>query len=238
MAAAQKLQIQIGDNWQPKYLGYFGMALVSLMLSTSVLNLKFVDLFGVTVIGSELTHIFSLILADVMAEVYGYRRVRRVLYFSIAILTLYAIAVQIMVALPPAASYTNNAAYVSVLGATPRIVVASISSYLVAELINSFIMSKLKVKYTARFFYGRAILSVGSAQAINGAMFFGLAFAGSMPLPAILSAACFSWVMVMGTEILILPITKRFSDYFKGLEGVEHYDELPAPVKSKDAALA
>lgn len=227
MSATKQLQIQIGDNWQPKNLGFFGMALVSLMLTTSVLNLKFVNLFGMTVIGSELTHIFSLILADVMAEVYGYRRVRRILYASIAILTLYAVAVQIMVALPPAANYTNNAAYVTVLGATPRIVIASISSYLVAELINSFIMSKLKIKYTARFFYGRAVLSVGTAQAINGAMFFGIAFLGTMPIPAITSAAWFSWLMVMCTEIIILPITKRFADYFKSLEGVEHYDEPP-----------
>jgi queuosine precursor transporter len=222
------LQIQIGDAWQPKYLGHFGMVLVGLMLTTSVLNLKFVDVFGATVIGSELTHVFSLILADVMAEVYGYRRVRKILYLSVTIMALYAAAVQVMVVMPPAPSYTNNAAYGAVLGATPRIVTASLVSYLVAELINSFIMSRLKVKYTARFFYGRAIASVGSAQLINGALFFGMAFLGVMPLPAIVSAAGFSWLIVMGTEIVILPLTKKLADRFKLLEGVEHYDEQPA----------
>lgn len=227
MTDGQKLQVQIGGDWQPKYLSYFGMALVGLMLTTNLLNLKFVEFFGITVIGSELTHIFSLIIADIMAEVYGYRRVRRILYASITILTLYAIAVQVMVALPPAPSYENNAAYVAVLAATPRVVIASITSYLVAELINSFIMSGLKVHFAARFFYGRAILSVGAAQAINGALFFCIAFGGIMPISAILSAAWFSWAMMMGTEILILPLTKVFADKFKNLEGVEYYDEAP-----------
>jgi uncharacterized integral membrane protein (TIGR00697 family) len=224
-----KLRIEIGDNWQPQYLAYFGMSLVGLMLTTSVLNLKFIDVLGVTLIGSELTHIFSLILADVMAEVYGYRRVRRILYMSIVILALYALAVQIMVALPPAASYTHNAEYSTVLSATPRIVIASILSYLVAELINSYIMSRLKVALTARHFYGRALLSVGSAQAVNGAMFFGIAYCGNMPLGAILSAATASWFMVIGTELLILPLTKKLSDRFKSLEGVEHFDSQPGP---------
>jgi uncharacterized PurR-regulated membrane protein YhhQ (DUF165 family) len=88
-------------------------------------------------------------------------------------------------------------------------------------------MSGLKVRYAARFFYGRATVSVGIAQLVNGAMFFGIAYLGDMPFDSIISAASFSWFMVMGTEILILPLTKLLADRFKRLEGYEHYDTQP-----------
>ncbi len=224
---AKPLTVAIGDSWQPKLIAYFGIAMVALMLITNILNLKFVDVGGVSVIGSQITYVLSLVLADIMAEVYGYRRVRRLLYMALACLILYGVSLQIAVILPPAHDYPNNDAFKAIFAQTPRIVAASIAAYFVTELTNSFVMSRLKVRFVARYFYGRATVSVGLAQIINAITFFGIAFGGVMPLALIVSAGAVSWVIVMVCELLVLPITKQIANVVKRYEGIEHFDRQP-----------
>ncbi len=223
----KQLAVAVGDTWQPKALPYLAMALMASMLITEVLNLKFVEVFGISVIGSQISFVISLVLADVLTEVYGYRRVRRLLWAGLACLVVYAAFVQVTVELPPAAGYANNDAFRALFSQSPRIVFASLLAYFVTERTNSYIMSRLKVHYHARFFYGRAVMSVGIAQLVDVGVFYGIAFAGVMPLSGILSASMVSWVAVMACELCVLPITKRFARRLKEHEGVEHYDFQP-----------
>lgn len=234
---ATQLKVAVGDTWQPKLLPYFAMGMVALMLITNVLNLKFVNVGGISVIGSQIVYVFSLIIADIMAEVYGYRRVRRILYLSLACLVVYALSVQIVVNLPPAHDFTTDREFRAVFEQSPRIAFASILAYFVTELVNSFIMSRLKVRLTARYFYGRATVSVGIAQIVNAATFFGVAFAGVMPLALILSAGGVSWITVMVCEIVVLPFTKQIANSVKRREGVEHFDSPPpgSPGRATDS---
>lgn len=224
---SKSLTVAIGDTWQPKLTPYFGMVMMALMLVTNILNLKFIDVGGISVIASQITYVLSLVLADVMAEVYGYRRVRRLLYVGLGCLIFYAIALQIAVILPPADGYHDNSAFVSVFTQTPRIVAASIIAYFVTELTNSFVMSRLKVRYVAKYFYARAIVSVGLAQVVNAITFFGIAFAGTMSLALILSAGAVSWIIVMTCEFVVLPFTRQLAIKVKNYEGIEHFDHRP-----------
>ncbi len=221
------LTVVIGDGWRPRLLVYFAMAILALMLTSNVLNLKFIDVAGVSIIGSQAVYVLSLITADIMAEVYGYRRVRRVLYMSLACLTAYAVALQLVVAAPPAHGFSTDRAFRTVFAQSPRIAVASVAGYFVTELVNSLVMSRLKVRLAGAFFYGRALLSVGTAQIVNAVTFFGVAFAGVMPLSALASAGAVSWLTVMGCEVCVLPLTKRLAWAVKRYEGVEHYDAAP-----------
>lgn len=232
MAIGDKdLSVRIGDTWQPKALPYFAMLMMALMLITNILNLKFIAFFGLSVIASQISYVFSLILADVLAEVYGYRRVRKLLYMGLGCLVLYAVFVQAAVALPPAADFPNDDAFRQIFFAAPRVVGASIAAYFATELVNSFIMSRLKVRLNARFFYLRAFAAVGVAQIVNGAVFWSVAFGGILSLHLILSAAAFSWVAVMVCEIVVLPLTKRLATILKRYEGVEHFDSQPPGVR-------
>jgi queuosine precursor transporter len=221
------LQTMVGDGWHPKLFHYFAMALLAFMLVTNVLNLKFIDVMGFSVAASQLIYVFSLIVADIMTEVYGYRRVRRVLYAAFGFLIFYAVAVQIAVFLPPAVNYGNHEAFTVLFAQAPRIALASVLSYLAAELINSLVMSRLKVRFNAQHFYGRALVSTGLAQMVGGLLFFVLAFGGVMPWSAIISATAFSWALVLLCETVILPITRQIAVRVKDYEGVEHFDEVP-----------
>jgi uncharacterized integral membrane protein (TIGR00697 family) len=226
-AMADGLRVAIGDSWQPKALTYFAMVMMALMIITNVLNLKFIDFFGISIIGSQLPYVISLILADILSEVYGYRRVRRLLYVGLGCLILYAGFVQLVVMLPSAHGYPNSNAFSATFAQTPRIIVASISAYFVTELANSFVMSKLKVRFVAKYFYLRALCAVGAAQLINGITFFLIGFGGVLSPQIIASAAAFSWAMVMTCELVVLPLTKRIAFWVKRYEGVEHFDAAP-----------
>jgi uncharacterized integral membrane protein (TIGR00697 family) len=221
------LEIAIGDTWHPKLLPYFAMAMMGLMLITNVLNLKFVNIGGISVIASLITYVLSLILADIMAEVYGYRRVRRLLYVGLCFLVLYAVSLQIAVWMPPANGYQNDSSFHDIFSQAPRIAIASIIAYFVTELTNSYVMSRLKIKYSAKYFLGRAVVSVGSAQIINVVAFFSIAFAGVMSLKGIVQAGSVSWIIVMLCELFVLPVTKKFAWIVKNIEGVEHFDSAP-----------
>ncbi|MBI1309415.1 MAG: queuosine precursor transporter [Proteobacteria bacterium] len=222
-----KLKIAIGDTWHPKLLPYFAMALVAFMITTNVLNLKFINFYGFSLISSQFVYVCSLVLADIMAEVYGYRRVRRILYVGLALLAFYVVCLQITVYLPPAADYPNDQAFRLLFSQTPRIALASIVAYFFTEFTNSYIMSNLKVRLNGRHFMGRAVVSVAVAQALNVIIFFGVAFAGVMPLGLIASACFMSWLITIGCEVLILPFTRQLAWRVKAYEGVEHFDKKP-----------
>jgi uncharacterized integral membrane protein (TIGR00697 family) len=228
----KELTVAIGDTWQPKALAYFAMPMMALMLITEVLNLKFIDFFGISIIGSQISYVLSLITADILAEVYGYRRVRRLLWVGLAGLVAYALFVELAVVLPPAAGYANNPSFVALFSQVPRITSAGIIAYFVTELTNSYVMSRLKVYFTARYFYGRALTSVAIAQVVNVCAFYGIAFIGVLPLGVMLSAGAVSWVAVMLCETVVLPLTKRLARFVKEYEGVEHYDAAPRGIQN------
>ena len=221
------LKVVVGDDWQPKLLPYFSMALMALMLVTHILNYKTLNVAGLPIMASIVTYVFSLILTDILTEVYGYRRVRRLLYIGLAGLAFYGACVAIAVWLPPAANYKNDAAFHAIFGRAPRIVLANIASYFATELTNSFIMSRLKTRLHGRHFMGRALAAVAGGQLVDCVVFFSIAFIGVMPLHDLLITSGTVWLIVMGSETLILPLTRQLAQMVKQAEGVEHFDMAP-----------
>jgi uncharacterized integral membrane protein (TIGR00697 family) len=226
------LKIIVGEDWQPKLLPYFAMALMGMMLITNVLNLKFIDIGGFSLLSSYLTYILTLVLTDVMAEVYGYRRVKRLLLVGLGMLVFYGVIIHVVALWPPAEGYPNNQAFVTLFAQAPHLVLASITAFFVVEVINSFIMSRLKARYRARYFYGRALFAVGLAQAADAVTFFGIAYAGTMPLPLLLRTMAAGWPLVVACETVVLPLTKRLAIFVRDYEGVQYYDRVPGESNS------
>lgn len=222
------LPVAIGETWQPKLLPYLAVIVTGLIFITNILNLKFIDVFGYSVIAASALYTLSLIVGDIMTEVYGYRRTRKVLYAAFAMLGLYAVAIQLAVIAPPAASYANNAAFTAVFGSAPKLVALSLAAYLASELINSFIMSRLKIKFRARYFHARAVCSTVLANIVANIIFFGLGFIGVMPLSAMISASIASLAMTFVGEVIVVFFTGKIVKRIKAYEGVEHFDAQPA----------
>jgi uncharacterized integral membrane protein (TIGR00697 family) len=221
------LRIIIGEDWQPRLLPYFAMALMGMMLITNVLNLKFIDIAGFSLLASYPTYIFTLILTDIMAEVYGYRRIKRLLYVGLGMLVFYGVVIHVIALWPPAEGYPNNQAFVTLFAAAPRLVLASVTAFFVVEVTNSFVMSRLKVRYRARYFYGRALASVALAQAIDCVTFFGIAYAGTMPASLLVRTMAAGWPLVVACEVVVLPLTRKLAVAVRDYEGVQYYDKAP-----------
>ncbi len=221
------IKLSYDDNWKPKYLHFLAAALIAVYLTTNVIAAKQAEIFGFVVTAGTLTFPFVLVLGDVIAEIYGYRRSRQVIFSGFFAMIFFLFITQIALLLPSAASWNNQPAYEIVLGIIPRIIVASLTTYIASDLVNAFIMSRMKISQGAKGFARRAVASTVVAQAVDGLIFYPMAFLGIIPTPVLVEIFFTSWAIKVALEILALPVTTMVVKYLKRLEGIEHFDERP-----------
>lgn len=166
----------------------------------------------------------AYIVGDIVTEVYGFRRVRALIYVGVSMLLLTNIVIWIVGMLPADASWANQAAYEAVLGTVWRIVLASTIAILVGELINSYVLARLKIKTRGRNLWLRLIGSSAAGSAVDTLIFSLIAFAGTMPLETLLVLMATVYVLKIATEILISPLTMRLIAAIKSREGIDSYE--------------
>lgn len=223
----KNLHLSVNDVWHPKYLHYISAALITLYLSTVILATKQTEIFGFTTTLGLITFPFVLILGDIMSEIYGYKRSRQVIWLGFFAILFFTIISQIALYLPPATGWTLQNSFQDIFGIIPRITIASLITYLCADLVNSRVMTTLKVEQGSRGFDIRAVLSTVAGQGVDSFMFFTLAFVGIWSMSTILWIAFTTWIAKVLIEIVCLPVTKKVVKYVKGLENVEHFDRQP-----------
>ncbi|MDX2219500.1 MAG: queuosine precursor transporter [Burkholderiales bacterium] len=178
--------------------------------------------FGAGVLFFPISYVFG----DILTEVYGYQRARRVIWAGFAGLAFASIMAYIVVALPPAPFWNNQAAYEVAFGSTWRIALASMFAYFCGEFVNSFVLAKMKVWTNGRHFGGRAVTSTIAGEGVDSLLFYPLAFYGTgiIPddkLPVVMLA---QFVTKVGVEIVFLPVTYRIVAALKRAENEDHYD--------------
>jgi queuosine precursor transporter len=178
--------------------------------------------FGAGVLFFPISYIFS----DILTEVYGYGRERRVIWAGFAALTFAAVMAAIIVALPPAPGWKNQAIYEAAFGNTWRINGASIIAFLCGSFVNSFVMAKMKVQTEGRHLWARAIGSTICGELVDSLLFYPLAFygAGMIPnelLPSLVRSQFIAKTLV---EILMVPVTYAVIGFLKRTEGEDYYD--------------
>lgn len=223
----QLLNLSINDSWHPKYLHYLAGAIVAFYVTTAVLAVKQSTIFGLTFSIGTFSFPFVLILGDIVSEVYGYKRSRQIIFIGFFAMVYYTLLTTFAIYLPPAETWGMQKEYETVLGMLPRIVVASLITYICCDLINSYIIARMKVWQGSNGFTSRAVVSTAVAQGVDSIMFFTLAFWGILSGKVILSLIVTTWVMKIILEIVCLPITTRLVKKFKQWEGTEHFDRKP-----------
>lgn len=174
------------------------------------------------------TFLFPLvyIFGDVLTEVYGYARARRVIWVGFAANALMS-GIIMLVGLIPAAPFGPSAeAYREVLGLTPRIVGASLLAYWVGEFSNSLVLAKMKVWTRGRYLWARTIGSTLVGQGVDTVVFVLAAFLGAVGFGVtdILGILIGNYIWKVGTEVLFTPGTYLVVGGLKRAEGVDHYD--------------
>jgi len=167
----------------------------------------------------------SYVLGDVLTEVYGYARARRCIWAGFSALLFMAAMSWVVVALPPAPSWTGQSAYEAVFGQVPRIVLASIVAFWAGEFANSFVLAKMKLATRGRMLWARTIGSTVVGQAIDSLIFYPLAFWGVWDGHTLLVVLLTQWALKVGWEALLTPVTYAVVGFLKRREGIDVYDE-------------
>ncbi len=178
--------------------------------------------FGAGVLFFPISYVFG----DILTEVYGYARARRVIWTGFAALLFASIMAAIVVALPPAPGWENQRVYEIAFGNAWRIAGASMIAYFCGEFVNSYVLARMKVASEGRYMRTRFVASTVAGEAVDSAIFYPLAFwgAGLMPNELVLTLAVSQFVAKTLVEVACLPVTTRIVTALKEAEQEDHYD--------------
>ncbi len=166
----------------------------------------------------------SYVLGDVMTEVYGYARARRVVWAGFAAVLFMAFMAWAVVSMPPAPGWEGQCAYEAVFGLTPRIVLASIMAFWAGELANAFVMARMKVASGGKHLWQRTIGSTVVGQGVDSILFYPIAFLGVWSLEQVFTVLITNYVLKVLWEAVLTPVTYRVVAALKKAEGVDVYD--------------
>jgi queuosine precursor transporter len=199
--------------------GFFVTALVV----SNIIAVKLVEISGRVFPAGLVIFPLAYLLGDVLTEVYGFRATRRVIWLGFACNVLAVGAIQIAIALPAAGFWEENQqAYEDVLGTTWRIFAASLVAYVVGELVNAYVLARMKVATRGRWLWSRTIGSTIVGEGLDSAIFVTIAFAatGTDLLNPILT----TWGIKVAWETAATPLTYAIVNYLKRRDGVDAYD--------------
>ena len=168
----------------------------------------------------------SYVIGDVLTEVYGFARARRVIWTGFAALAFMAFMAWVVVALPPAKDWPNQPAYEAVFGNSWRIVLASMTAFWAGEFANSFVLARMKVWTQGKMLWTRTIGSTFVGQGLDSLIFYPLAFWGlaGWPTELLVQVVISQWLIKTAWEALLTPVTYLVVGWLKQREGVEVFD--------------
>ena len=173
--------------------------------------------------GALLVFPISYIINDVVAEVWGFRRARKLIWMAFAMNFLFVMLGALVDVLP--GSSGNDEAFHAIFGFAPRVALASFLAFLVGSFVNAMVISKMKVRSQGRHFTLRAIVSTVAGEACDSMIFFPIALSGIVPLNMMPSFVLWQVGLKTLYELIILPITVRVVRMVKRREGVDVYDK-------------
>lgn len=205
-----------------------------LLISNILSSAKIIDLK--TSIGSlallfdagTLVFPISYIFGDILTEVYGYKRSRRVIWAGFGATLLLGFFVWLTGVLPGEAEwqgYAGDEAYSAILGGVSGLIVASMVAYFAGEFSNSFTLAKMKIWTAGRLLPLRTIGSTLIGQGIDTTIFFLIATAlGVFPVELLLSLIVTNYILKVGLEVLLTPVTLQIIKHLKRVENEDYYD--------------
>ena len=210
-----------------RYFDIISVVFVVVLIVSNIVAMKALRLssaLGIDIDGGTLLFPISYIFGDILVEVYGYARSRRVIWMGFGANLLAALTFALIVALPPAPGWEMQEAFATVLGQTPRIVVGSLIAFLCGEFVNSYIMARMKIATQGRHLWMRTIGSTIAGQAVDSMLFQVLAFAGVWPAALLVRVIIWNFIIKVGYEALATPVTYAIVGALKRSEQEDHYD--------------
>jgi len=195
------------------------------LIASNLLETKVIQVGGITATAGLLIFPISYITKDGIAEVWGYKKARLIIWSGFAMNFLVVGFAQLAVMLPAAPFWEGEESFNFVFGMAPRIVFASLCAFLVGSFINAYVMSRMKVASKGKHFSARAVISTLLGESADSLIFFPIAFAGVIPTNELLMMIGIQAFLKSAYEVIILPVTIQVVKYIKKVEGIDVYDE-------------
>jgi len=179
-------------------------------------------IFGAGVLFFPISYVFG----DILTEVYGYARARRVIWAGFAGLAFASFMAWVVVALPPAPFWNNQEAYEIAFGTAWRVAGASMIAYFCGEFVNSFVLAKMKIATAGKWLWTRTVGSTIAGEAVDSAIFYPLAFYGTgiIPNDKLIPVMLFQFVAKVAVEVVFTPVTYKVVAALKRAEQEDYYD--------------
>ena len=212
---------------QYRYYEFVMAAFVTVLLCGNVIGAsKRASLFGFQFGAGVLFFPISYVFGDILTEVYGYARARRVIWAGFAGLAFASFMAWVVVALPPAPFWANQQAYEIAFGTAWRVAGASMIAYFCGEFVNSFVLAKMKIATAGKWLWTRTIGSTIAGEAVDSALFYPLAFYGTGIIPddRLIQVMLFQFVAKVSVEVVFTPVTYKVVAALKRAEHEDYYD--------------
>ena len=194
------------------------------LIAANLLETKVIQIGSLTVTAGLLVFPISYIINDCIAEVWGFKKARLIIWSGFA-MNFFVVALGLIaVAIPAAPFWEGEEHFDFVFGMAPRIVAASLMAFLVGSFLNAYVMSKMKVASQGRNFSARAIWSTVVGETADSLIFFPVAFGGVIAWKELLIMMGIQIVLKSLYEVMILPVTLRVVKAIKKIDGSDVYD--------------
>ncbi len=201
-----------------------GILFTVCLIVANIVESKLIDLFGITATAGLLIFPISYVLNDVIAEVWGFRKARLIIWIGFLMNFLAVAVFRMSIALPPSPFFDNQVAFETILGNTERITIASFIAFLCGSFLNAYVMSKMKLATKGRGFSIRAVVSTLFGEGVDSLIFFFIAFVGVLPVSELLMLMATQTGLKVAYEIVALPFTNWVVRWVKKSEQVDVFD--------------
>ena len=192
------------------------------LVAANLLETKVIQIAGITATAGLIVFPVSYIINDCISEVWGFKKARLIIWSGFISNFLVIAFGNLAINLPSAPFWEGEEAFNFVFGLAPRIAFASLLAFLIGSFLNAFVMSKLKLYHKGKYFSVRAVLSTLVGETADSIIFFPIAFAGLIPANELLTMILIQASLKSLYEIIILPITVRFVNYVKKIDGSDN----------------
>ncbi len=202
-----------------------GILFCTCLIVSNLMAAKIFVVGDITLSAAVLLFPVSYILNDCIAEVWGYRKARLIIWTGFAINFLVMAVFQLAVLLPPSPHWEGAPHFDYIFGLAPRLTAASFVAFLAGSLVNAYVMSRMKLATNGRHFSLRAVVSTLLGEGVDSLIFFPCAYFGLLPLREMLIVMAGEVFLKVLYEIAVLPFTRRVVKFVKRMDGVDVYDE-------------
>jgi queuosine precursor transporter len=220
--------IHLEPRSEKKTYQYFDLimaAFVTLLLCSNLIGAaKVCHVAGVTFGGTLLFFPITYLFGDILTEVYGYKRSRKVVWTGFIALIFSSLVAWFILALPPAEGWNHQTEFSVVFTQTPRLVAASLAAYFVGELTNSYVLAKMKILTQGKWLWTRIVGSTILGEAIDTLIFYPLAFYGVWNNSLLIQVLLTSYTFKVIWEILMTPFTYKIVNFLKRVENEDYFD--------------